>query len=82
MRILRHKGHLLRDRARLVLRTGGGLQRNQRSCEKVLIWLEGVNSLFKNSTNSLEQEVSKLQSVAFCSSSNGVFASHLSNNSS
>jgi len=26
---------------------------------KVLIWLEGVNSLFKNSANSLEQEVSK-----------------------
>ena len=42
----------------------------------------GVNSLFKNSTNSLEQEVSKKQSGAFCSSSNGVFASHLSNNSS
>ena len=42
----------------------------------------GVNSLFKNSTNSLEQEVSKKQSEAFSSSSNGVFASHLSNNSS
>ena len=42
----------------------------------------GVNSLLKNSTNSLEQEVSKQQSEAFCSSSKGVFASHLSNNSS
>ena len=31
----------------------------------------GVNSLFKKSTNSLEQEVSKQQSEAFCSSSNG-----------
>jgi len=40
-----------------------------------------VNSLFKNSTNSLEQVVSKQQSEAFCSSSKGVFASHLSNNS-
>ena len=42
----------------------------------------GVNSLFKNSTKTLEQEVSKKQSEAFCSSSKGVFASHLSNNSS
>jgi len=42
----------------------------------------GVNSLFKNSTNSLEQEVSKKQSEAFCPSSKGVFASHLPNNCS
>jgi len=32
MRVLRHKGHLLRDRAMLVLYTEGGLQRIQRSC--------------------------------------------------
>jgi hypothetical protein len=32
MRILRHKGHLFHDRALLVPRTGGGLQRNQHSC--------------------------------------------------
>jgi len=32
MRILGHKGHLLRERARLVLRTRGGLERNQRNC--------------------------------------------------
>jgi len=31
----------------------------------------GLNSLFKNSTNSLEQEVSKEESKAFCSSSKG-----------
>jgi len=35
-----------------------------------------VNSLFKISTNSLEQEVIKKQSKAFCLSSKGVFASH------
>jgi len=32
MRVLRRNRHLLCDRALLVLRTGGGLQRNQRSC--------------------------------------------------
>jgi len=32
MRILRSNRHLLRDRAQAVLRTGGGLQRNQCSC--------------------------------------------------
>ena len=31
MRVLRHNRHLLWDRTLLVLRTGGGLQRNQRS---------------------------------------------------
>jgi hypothetical protein len=32
MRVLRRNHYLLRDRALLVLRMGGGLQRNQRSC--------------------------------------------------
>jgi len=31
MRVLRCNRHLLHDRAQAVLRTGGGLQRNQRS---------------------------------------------------
>jgi hypothetical protein len=42
----------------------------------------GVNSLLKNSTNSLEQEVSVTNGeIRFCSSFTRV-ASHLSNNSS
>jgi hypothetical protein len=49
---------------------------------KVLIWLEGDEQPIKNSTNSLEQNVSITNGeMQFCSNSTRV-ASHLSNNSS